>query len=174
MNRYPTWLNLLVLGILMLGSLLALPNIYDSAPAVQLSEIDGKPYDEAMLGQVVAALEADAITPRDSFIQDGRVVVTFATEDEQLISGTKLREKFENVANIAFSAMPELPGWIGTSICAKRTSPLDARESVDTPEGRLLLLSLQARQRVAQREDLLALDEVGLRMQGQRSADGVR
>ena len=36
MNRYPAWLNLLVLGILVLGSLLALPNIYGSAPAVQI------------------------------------------------------------------------------------------------------------------------------------------
>ncbi len=59
MNRYPTWLNLLVIGILALGTLLALPNIYDSAPAMQLSEVDGKPFDDGMIDQVVRALKTE-------------------------------------------------------------------------------------------------------------------
>ncbi len=33
MNRYPVWLNFLVLAMLLLGALLALPNVYGSAPA---------------------------------------------------------------------------------------------------------------------------------------------
>ena len=41
MNRYPTWLNVLVLGILMLGILLALPNVYGSINAVQLASAAG-------------------------------------------------------------------------------------------------------------------------------------
>jgi len=112
MNRYPTWLNLLVLGILMLGALLALPNIYDTAPAVQLSEVDGKPFDDGMIDQVVSALEAEAIAPKESFIEDGRVVVTFDTEDDQQRSGNLLRDQFSGVANVAFSSAPELPPWI--------------------------------------------------------------
>jgi len=130
MNRYPTWLNLLVLGIVMLGSLLALPNIYDSAPAVQLSEVDGKPFDDTMIDQVQVALEAEAIVPRDSFIQDGRVVVTFATDDDQQKSGNELRERFANVANVAFSSAPELPGWIRTLGLSPMSLGLDLRGGV--------------------------------------------
>ena len=130
MNRYPTWLNLLVLGILMLGLLLALPNVYDRAPAVQLSEVDGKPFDEAMIGQVEAVLEAEAITPKESFIQDGRVIVTFATEDDQLKSGNSLRERFSNVANVAFSSAPELPGWIRSLGLSPMSLGLDLRGGV--------------------------------------------
>ena len=130
MNRYPTWLNLLVLGILMLGALLALPNIYGSAPAVQLSEVDGKPFDDGMIGQVVAALEAEAIAPRESFIEDGRVVVTFNSEDDQQKSGNFLRDRFSGVANVAFSSAPELPPWVRSLGLSPMSLGLDLRGGV--------------------------------------------
>jgi len=130
MNRYPTWLNLLVLGILMLGALLALPNFYDSAPAVQLSEVDGKPFDDGMLDQVVKALEADAIVPRESFIEGGRVVVTFDSEDDQQRSGNLLREQFSSVANVAFSSAPDLPPWMRSLGLSPMSLGLDLRGGV--------------------------------------------
>jgi preprotein translocase subunit SecD len=130
MNRYPTWLNLLVLGILMLGALLALPNIYDTAPAVQLSEVDGKPFDDGMIDQVVSALKAEAIAPKESFIEDGRVVVTFDTEDDQQRSGNLLRDQFSSVANLAFSSAPELPPWIRSLGLSPMSLGLDLRGGV--------------------------------------------
>ena len=36
MNKYPAWLNLLVLVIVLAGILFAMPNIYGSVPAVQV------------------------------------------------------------------------------------------------------------------------------------------
>ena len=130
MNRYPTWLNLLVIGILALGALLALPNIYDSAPAVQLSEVDGKPFDDGMVDQVVRALQAEAIAPKESFIEDGRVVVTFDTEDDQQQAGNLLRDRFSSVANVAFSSAPELPPWIRTLGLSPMSLGLDLRGGV--------------------------------------------
>ncbi len=130
MNRYPTWLNLLVIGILALGALLALPNIYDSAPAVQLSEVDGKRFDDGMVDQVVRALQAEAIAPKESFIEDGRVVVTFDTEDDQQLAGNLLRDRFSSVANVAFSSAPELPPWIRTLGLSPMSLGLDLRGGV--------------------------------------------
>ena len=130
MNRYPTWLNLLVLGIVMLGSLLALPNIYDSAPAVQIVDVDGKPFDDGMIDQVAIVLVAESITPKDSFIQDGRVVVTFHSEDDQQKSGNSLRERFANVANVAFSSAPELPPWVRNLGLSPMSLGLDLRGGV--------------------------------------------
>ncbi len=130
MNRYPTWLNLLVLGILMLGLLLALPNIYGSAPAVQLSEVDGRPFDDGMVNQVVTILEAAAVEPKESFIEDGRVVVTFNSEDDQQRSGIILRDRFSGVANVAFSSVPELPSWIRSLGLSPMSLGLDLRGGV--------------------------------------------
>ena len=130
MNRYPTWLNLLVIGILALGALLALPNIYDSAPAVQLSEVDGKRFDDGMVDQVVRALKAEEIAPKESFIEDGRVVVTFDTEDDQQQAGNLLRDRFSSIANVAFSSAPELPPWIRTLGLSPMSLGLDLRGGV--------------------------------------------
>lgn len=112
MNRYPTWLNLLVLGAVVIGSLLALPNIYGSAPAVQLSDPDGDPFNGSMIDRAVMVLEAEDVEPKNSFVEDGRVILTFNDQDEQHTAGTILRERFSEVANVAFSSAPELPAWI--------------------------------------------------------------
>jgi preprotein translocase subunit SecD len=130
MNRYPTWLNLLVLGIVLFGSLLALPNIYGSAPAVQLSQLDGQPFDEGMVGQVVQFLEQQELTPSESFIEDGRVVITFASENDQQKSGTSLRDRFSEIANVAFSSAPQLPSWIRSMGLSPMSLGLDLRGGV--------------------------------------------
>jgi preprotein translocase subunit SecD len=130
MNRYPAWLNLLVLGILVLGSLLALPNIYGSAPAVQVSEIDGRLFDDGMLGQVGSFLESAAISPKQLFIEDGRVVVTFSSEDDQQRSGNILRDRFSDIANVAYSSAPELPSWVRALGLSPMSLGLDLRGGV--------------------------------------------
>ena len=48
MNRYPAWLNLLVLGILVLGCTLALPNLYGTTPA-QLGGGEGQGPGEQLI-----------------------------------------------------------------------------------------------------------------------------
>jgi preprotein translocase subunit SecD len=130
MNHYPTWLNLLVLGIVVFGSLLALPNIYGSAPAVQLTEVDSRPFDDNMIDQVRTFLEAEAVAPKESFIEDGRVIVTFNSEDDRQQSGTILRDRFSGVANVAFSSTPELPAWIRSLGLSPMSLGLDLRGGV--------------------------------------------
>jgi preprotein translocase subunit SecD len=130
MNRYPTWLNLLVLGILLFGSLLALPNIYGSAPAVQLTEVDGRPFDDGMVNQVLTILDGAAVEARESFIEDGRVVITFNSEDDQQHSGNILRDRFSGVANVAYSMAPELPPWMRSLGLSPMSLGLDLRGGV--------------------------------------------
>ncbi len=130
MNRYPTWLNLLVLGILLFGSLLALPNIYGSAPAVQLTEVDGRPFDDGMVNQVLTILDGAAVEARESFIEDGRVIITFNSEDDQQHSGNILRDRFSGVANVAFSMAPELPPWMRSLGLSPMSLGLDLRGGV--------------------------------------------
>ena len=122
MNRYPTWLNLLVVGILMFGTLLALPNIYGSSPAVQMTEIDGKPFDDGMVTRAEAVLREASILPKESLLLNGRVVITFDCEDDEPESNSckndqqksreVLRERFSDIANVAFSSKAELPDWV--------------------------------------------------------------
>ena len=93
MNRYPAWLNLLLVVVLLLGGVLALPNVYGSAPAVQLAPLDGADFAESRLTEVVRLLEADDLAPSAAYIEDGRAVLRFpsvaAQQDASAILGEK-------------------------------------------------------------------------------------
>jgi len=112
MNRYPTWLNFLVLIILLGGFVLALPNIYGTVPAVQLASVDGSDYDDTRVAEVVGLLQREKLVPEDSYVEDGRVVLRFHKVDEQLAAGDFLRERYDRQASTALTLTPKLPAWI--------------------------------------------------------------
>jgi len=112
MNRYPAWLNWLVLAILVLGIMLALPNIYGSVPAIQVASADGEAYGEAKLSQVLRVLDSSDISPEAAFIQDGRVVLRFDSVETQLASEDRLRDRIGRDSNLALTLAPRLPAWV--------------------------------------------------------------
>lgn len=112
MNRYPVWLNWLVLGIFLLGMVLALPNIYGSVPAVQIASTDGKPYGQAKIDQIVRILEIDDLQPEAAYLQDGRVVLRFDSVEDQLNSSDRLRDRIGRNSSVALTLAPKLPDWI--------------------------------------------------------------
>ncbi|MCH6549985.1 MAG: protein translocase subunit SecD [Proteobacteria bacterium] len=130
MNRYPAWLNWLVLVILLLGAVLAMPNIYGSVPAVQVASADGKPYAEAKVAQIVGVLEAAELTPEAAYIQDGRVVLRFAAVEKQQSAGDRLRERFGASSNIALTLAPKLPAWVRNLGLSPMSLGLDLRGGV--------------------------------------------
>jgi len=130
MNRYPSWLNVLVLGILMLGLLLALPNIYGSINAVQLAEIDGKPFAEDRVERVVQVLENRDLTPDSAYLQDGRIVVTYTTVEDQAAAGDLLRNRFASDSNVAITLAPNLPAWVRNIGLSPMSLGLDLRGGV--------------------------------------------
>ena len=112
MNRYPTWLNMLVLILLMSGILFALPNIYGSAPAVQLADANGGAISELRLGNFVRSLESDGVVPEAAFIKDGRAVLRFDNVGDQQQSGERLRARYAVDTNVALTLAPRLPEWV--------------------------------------------------------------
>jgi preprotein translocase subunit SecD len=112
MNRYPTWLNLLVLLVLLAGTLVALPNIYGTSPAIQLASADGNAFDEARIERVEQVLDIAEIEPEAIYLEDGRVIVRFGSSDAQELAGELFRETFADDANVGFTLAPRLPAWI--------------------------------------------------------------
>jgi len=111
-NHYPGWLNTLVLVLLLAGMLFAVPNIYGSAPAVQLANSDATAVSEAQLDNFVRTLESDGITPEAAYISDGRAVIRFDSVEDQQTSGERLRARYEGQANVALTLAPKLPAWV--------------------------------------------------------------
>jgi len=112
MNRYPAWLNMLVLVVLLSGLLFALPNMYGSAPAVQLADADGDDISEAQLDNYLRALDSEGITPEAAYVKDGRAVLRFETVEDQQQSGERLRARYDRDTNVALTLAPRLPSWI--------------------------------------------------------------
>jgi preprotein translocase subunit SecD len=112
MNRYPVWLNLLVLCAILLGTILALPNIYGSSPAIQMVNADNSVFTEQQLENVVDVLENMKITPEALYIDDGRGVIRFDNIDDQLKAGKRLRNRLSSSSSVALTLAPKLPEWI--------------------------------------------------------------
>jgi preprotein translocase subunit SecD len=112
MNKYPAWLNTLVLVVVLTGILFALPNIYGSAPAVQLANADATPITETRLSNFVRSIEGDGVTPEASYIVDGRAVIRFNSVEDQQRSGERLRERYEQDTNVALTLAPRTPEWV--------------------------------------------------------------
>ncbi len=112
MNKYPGWLNFLVLAILMTGLLMALPNIYGSSPAIQLSDTDGNAMSGTRLAQIVQTVENAEVVPEAAYVKDGRVVLRFTSVGDQRIAEERLRERYGREASIALTLAPKLPEWV--------------------------------------------------------------
>ncbi len=112
MNKYPAWLNVLVLVILVTGILLALPNLYGSAPAIQLADRLGEPVTETQLGEFVNTLGAEGVEPEAAYLRDDRAVLRFGSPEEQTTAGERLRDRYGRNLNIALTLAPKLPKWV--------------------------------------------------------------
>ena len=130
MNRFPAWLNLLVLSVLVLGCVFALPNIYGSAPAVQMVGMDGADIEESQLAEFVQALEPVSVTPEAAYIEDGRAVMRFASPDEQVVARERLAARFQSRASVAQTLAPKLPDWLRKSGLRPMSLGLDLRGGV--------------------------------------------
>jgi preprotein translocase subunit SecD len=112
MNKYPAWLNALVLVILLTGILLALPNIYGSVPAIQLADRLGEPLTEGQLQEFVTVVQAANIDPDAAYLKDDRAVLRFETPEAQTAAGDRLRNRYGRDLNIALTLAPRLPAWV--------------------------------------------------------------
>jgi preprotein translocase subunit SecD len=84
MNEFPKWKIILVSLILVLGFIYALPNVFPSVPAVQISANRGATVDEALKEKVLGVLQTKKIAFKDVQLQGERLLARFDTPDVQL------------------------------------------------------------------------------------------
>jgi len=130
MNKYPAWLNVLVLVVLLTGILFALPNIYGSVPAIQLADRLGEPIPETQLQAFATALESADIEVEAAYLKDERAVLRFATAEEQAAAGEQLRNRYGRDLNIALTLAPKLPAWMRSVGLNPMSLGLDLRGGV--------------------------------------------
>ena len=130
MNKYPAWLNTLVVLILLMGILFALPNIYGSAPAVQLANTADVAVSEAQLDGYVRTLEGDGIIPEKFFLKEERAVIRFNDEQDQQRGADRLRARYGQDTNVALTLAPRVPDWMRDMGLSPMSLGLDLRGGV--------------------------------------------
>ena len=83
MYQFATWKYWLVIAVLLGGFLFALPNVFGSDPALQLSRQDRGAVGEPGEKRVRALLQAKGITPVTSYFISDRLVLRFKDADTQ-------------------------------------------------------------------------------------------
>lgn len=111
MNRYPRWLNLLVLGVVLFGALLALPNVFGVDPALQITRTDGDPVAEITIAQIEDLLAERELSYESVAAEEDAALIRFANEADQQAANPVLRETMSNYV-VALTLAPRTPAWM--------------------------------------------------------------
>jgi preprotein translocase subunit SecD len=129
MHSYPAWRIWLVVIVLLVGTVLALPNVFGEAPALQLSRNDRTAVTEAQLQQVVSTLQSKGVVVDGSYVEGDRLVLRF----EDINTRLKARDIVQGAGNeylVALSDVPRTPGWMRALGLKPMSLGLDLRGGV--------------------------------------------
>lgn len=111
MNRYPLWKNLLILGVILVGVLFALPNLFSQNPSIEITAARGAGMTDAGMSEIKAALENAGVAYRAvDRLEGGRLLVRFTTSDAQLRGREAIEGTLSDRYNSALTLAPDLPG----------------------------------------------------------------
>ena len=130
MNRYPVWKNLLVLGVVLFGLIVALPNLFGEDPALQVSRDSGAAMVELEINQVKLVLDDAAIDYTSVFEEGGRTLVRFASVESQLEASDRLRQELGKAYVVALTLSPRTPAWLRNLGLRPMSLGLDLRGGV--------------------------------------------
>jgi len=88
MNHYPIWKNALIVFFLFITALYALPNIYGSDLAIQISGTGDYDVKDQDVKNIKNSLETNEIDYKSMVIVDRRIMIRFEDSQSQLSSKT--------------------------------------------------------------------------------------
>ena len=152
MNQNSVWTILLVVGIVAIGTLMSVPNLFGKAPSVQVSRDDGEKLTDEGLSQVIALLDSASVPYTDSYEEDGWLVVQFDSVKEQTNASKVLREGLGKGSIVALTLAPRMPAWMRSLNLKTLSLGLDLRGGVH------LLFEVDMDAAISQRLDTIASD----------------
>ncbi len=131
MNRFSSWKYIAILVVTAVGILYALPNLYGSAPAVQISAANASvEIGELTELQVNIALDDAKIGVSSMELRENKLTIKFADEETQLLAQSVLQESLGNSHVVALNLAPASPDWLSTLNAKPMFLGLDLRGGV--------------------------------------------
>ena len=112
-NTNPLWKTLLLVAALLVGALFALPNLFGSDPAVQISPRAAAELSEEARASVRRALAEAGVAEPEYREEEGRLLALFGDEDDQLRARDALLGTLDrNEYTVALNLEPASPAWL--------------------------------------------------------------
>ncbi len=112
MNQFSTVKNTLIAFALLLAALYALPNIFGSDLAVQISSAGTEAIGSSELGKVEGALREKNITYKSASLINQRILVRFNDNAAQLSAKDLLKKELGRNYVVALNLAPSVPSWL--------------------------------------------------------------
>jgi len=115
MNRYPLWKYILIIAVVIFGLIFALPNLFPSQPAIQVTAVSAdRPIDKNILEKIKQALSNKKLAAENIEV-DGKTKVKIRFNDTEVQLAA--REAIEEVLNkndysTALNLLPATPKWL--------------------------------------------------------------
>jgi preprotein translocase subunit SecD len=130
MHTYPAWRLWLVAVVMTVALLLALPNVFGEAPALQLSRNDRAAFTELTQAAVTGILEQKGIPVDAAYTEGDRLILRFPNVDQQLAARVAVQEGAPREYLIALSQASRMPGWLRATGLKPMSLGLDLRGGV--------------------------------------------
>jgi preprotein translocase subunit SecD len=112
LNQYSSWKYVLLLVVLIVGSIYALPNLYGSDPAIQISATRSNVVDTEVESKALEALKKSNINLRSSILDSKGLLLRFDGVEQQLKAADGLRDALGDNYTVALNLAPATPGWL--------------------------------------------------------------
>ena len=130
LNRYPLWLNLFILGVLVFAAIYASPNLFPEDPSVQISHESGE-LPTGLKAQVEAILNSNDLTSKAIETNDAQqLLVRFADTSTQLSASDELKSSLSSQHVVALNLAPAVPGGLRVLGAGPMSLGLDLRGGV--------------------------------------------
>ncbi len=117
MLEFSRWKYIVVLVVLLGSVVYALPNLYPSDPAVQISANKGAKVDAALTSRVQALLVEHKLAAKSVAIEDDNLLVRMPDSDSQTKANDLIRpnlgKDFGENYTVALNLAPTVPAWLG-------------------------------------------------------------
>ncbi len=111
--QYPAWKYILIVVVLVVTGLYALPNLYPSEPAVQItSSSAGTELSDSVLQQSKQLLEEAGINTHDANIKGNSALLRLDSDEDQLKAKDILNQEMGNDYVIALNLAQTTPEWL--------------------------------------------------------------
>ena len=113
MNHYAPWKNTLIVFFLFISTLYALPNLYGSDLAIQITGTGDYVVEDGDLESISSTLTENNVDFKSIGIENNNILIRFGDSKSQLSSKTLLKDSLSRNYVVALNLAPSIPQWLG-------------------------------------------------------------